>query len=416
MIYCQFCAGALLGTGAIYFLLRSLFSLRDRVPALVRCIAYLLCTVLWAALALQPISMFFYLVYGFAAVLVLARSFYEVRNSQALLAALVFTAVYGIVQMIFSTIAHSLVGAMWNELTLFPHQRALALIDSHLILLLLLVLVHLVARRNHTAITLPFILMLLPGYIITVVVSFSKSSPVLIIASIGLLYMDLLAVFYAERIKLLADRQQQAALAQQHYELQEAYHAQLRSDQNETRAMFHDIQKYMLAMKSLVQEQSSAEAQELLIQTQQLQDCIGTVVDVGNPIINVILNEYLHKAEEDGIRFSYQVSIPPSLSLSAVDCYILLGNTLDNALEAVQSMQELPEEQPVIHVQLKQQNNLLFYQVDNPYPPDYFQRTRGKQHGYGLQNVQRCVKKYGGDTMTSSENGRFIFSAHLNLD
>ncbi len=415
MIYCLFAAGALLGTGAIYLFLQGLFPPRDWIPAPARLGAYLLCAVLWAGLAFQPISLLFSLAYAFVAALVLTRIFYAARNSQAFLAAFVVTAVYSIVQMVFHLCADNLIGSMWDELPDQPHSRALAFIDTHLALLLLLLLVLLLTRRRRTAITLPFILMLLPGYIITVAVSFLDTSPTLIIAAIGLLYMDLLAVLYAERIKRIADQQQQAALAQQHYEMQEAYYTQLRADQNETRAMFHDIQKYMLAMKSLVHEQSSAEAQELLTQAQQLQDCIGTVVDVGNPIVNVILNEYLHKAKEAGITFSYQVSIPPTLSLAAVDCYILLGNTLDNALEAVQAIQTTQEEQPVIRVQLKQQNNILFYQVDNPYPANYFRRIRSKQHGYGLQNVQQCVKKYGGSTMTSSENGHFIFSAHLNL-
>lgn len=412
--------GALIGTCAVYLFLQGLFPPRTKIPSVVRIGAYAIYAVFWAMLLLHPVHILLSLAYAAAGALLLGYCFYDVRVSQALFASIVMTAVYGTVDLLFWYLVPMLKDDLWGEIVEYPATRGQMLLLFHLVLLLVVLVVLVIARRHHTTITLPFILMLLPGYIISGVVCFStyweNPSPLLLFAAMGLFYMDFLAVFYAEKIKREADRQKEVALAQQHYEMQEAYYAQLRSDQNETRAMFHDIQKYMLAMESLVQEHSSEEARELMDQTQQLHDCIGNVVDVGNPIVSMILNEYLHKAEEAGIKFSYQVSIPPILPIAAVDFYILLGNTLDNALEAAQAIQTTQEDEPpVVRVQLKQQNDILFYQVENPYPTNYFQRIRTKQHGYGLQNVQRCVKKYGGDTMTTSENGHFTFSAHLNL-
>ena len=35
--------------------------------------------------------------------------------------------------------------------------------------------------------------------------------------------------------------------------------------------------------------------------------------------------------------------------------------------------------------------DLLFYKIENPYAEDYQKRNTGKKHGFGLQNVKRCV-------------------------
>ena len=69
-------------------------------------------------------------------------------------------------------------------------------------------------------------------------------------------------------------------------------------------------------------------------------------------------------ADDAGITFDYDVSIPHTLSITAVDLYVLLGNTLDNAIEACES---LPEEQRYIHLQFRTFHEILFLQIKNPY-------------------------------------------------
>lgn len=79
---------------------------------------------------------------------------------------------------------------------------------------------------------------------------------------------------------------------------------------------------------------------------------IGHVVDVDNRVISVILNEY--------------VQVPKDLPVSASDLYILLGNTLENAIEACCS---LPNEKREIALKLKLHYRILFYKIENPHTP-----------------------------------------------
>ena len=83
--------------------------------------------------------------------------------------------------------------------------------------------------------------------------------------------------------------------------MQEQYYAQLREDQNETRAMFHDINKYLRAMRALASEANTEEASQVFAEAQDLVQSLVSVVDVGNTVISVILNDYKAQAEEQNI-------------------------------------------------------------------------------------------------------------------
>lgn len=91
-------------------------------------------------------------------------------------------------------------------------------------------------------------------------------------------------------------------------------------------------------MRTLAAEGNVAEVNQMMAETQELFDSLTTVVDVGNSVVSVILNEYREITEDAEISFTFDVSVPQNLGISAVDLYVLLGNTLDNAVEACESL------------------------------------------------------------------------------
>lgn len=300
-------------------------------------------------------------------------------------------------------------------------SRAICIIISHMTLWVCVLIVLAITKRKRTAITIPFLLTLTPGYITGIFLGLTFCQQVLfgddrmsvpvLISAIGLLYLNILIILYAEQAKTASDERLQAELAEHHYSMQEQYYEQLRTEQEETRAMFHDINKYMQAMHTLAAEANAAEVNQMMAETQELFESLTTVVDVGNSVVSVILNEYREITGDAEIPFDYDVSVPQNLGISAVDLYILLGNTLDNAIEACQS---LPKESRYIRIQMRTYHSILFYQIENPYAKEYPQRSRGKNHGYGLQNVKKCVEKHNGHMSISQDENKFVLSMRLN--
>lgn len=368
-----------------------------------------------------PEFAFYRLVFNFAFSLIIALFLFDSKLISAVFSSLSLSAVFVLAEIILMAI---LSGAGLDSNVLMSHDntRYVYIVLTQLLSFLLVVVILSVTKRKRTAVTIPFIVMLSPGAILGIWLGCELGRIVMdglvfqptpfLLAAIGLTYMNILLVFYAERVKEASQRQKEDALVEHHYAMQEEYYEQLRMEQNETRAIVHDIRKYFLAMKALVEKKQLPEASQVLFEVENLIADVGSTIDVGNSVISVILNEYKTRAEEEGIYFNYDVSVTSELSISAADAYILLGNTLDNAIDACSS---IPIGDRYINIQMKRHHDILFYRIENPYSDEHMKRIRGKMHGYGLKSVQKCVDKYQGEMTISKEHAIFTLSARLNL-
>lgn len=381
--------------------------------------AYIVSGIILALLSFVPNASFLRLAFYAIALGLIAYSFFNAGIIQAIYASISYCCLYVLNEMlIFGLFSMFQIDA--QTIMSFGYSRSISIIISHMLLWLCVLIVLTITQRRRTAITLTFLLTLAPGYLAGIVLGLSFCKQVLsgdqgmsvpvLVSAIGLLYLNIVIILYAERAKNASDQKLQAELAEHHYAMQEQYYAQLRSEQEETRAMFHDINKYMQAMRTLAAEANAAEVNQMMAETQELFKSLTTVVDVGNSVVSTILNEYREITEDADIPFDFDVSVPPNLGISAVDLYVLLGNTLDNAIEACQS---LPAEDRYIRIQLRTYHNILFYQIENPYAQNYLQRSRGKSHGYGLQNVRKCVEKHNGYMSISQNENKFVLSMRL---
>lgn len=382
--------------------------------------AYIMSGGILAILSFVPDASFLRLAFYLVALGLIVYSFFNASILQAVFASISYCCLCVLNEMLIFGL-FSLFHIDAQTIMSYGHSRAICIIISHMLLWLCVLIVLAITKRKRTAITLPFLLTLTPGYIAGIIIGLSFCQQVLsgddrmsvpvLISAIGLLYLNILIILYAEQAKKASDERLQAELAEHHYAMQEQYYEQLHREQEETRAMFHDINKYMQAMRTLASEAKAAEVNQMMAETQELFESLTTVIDVGNSIVSTILNEYQEITEDANIPFDFDVSVPKNLGISAVDLYVLLGNTLDNAIEACQS---LPVEERYIRIQMRIYHNILFYQIENPYAEEYPQRNRGKEHGYGLQNVQKCVEKYNGHMSISRNEHKFILSMRLN--
>ena len=382
--------------------------------------AYFISGIILALLSFVPNASFIRLAFYAVSLGLIAYSFFNAGILQVIYASISYCCIYVLNEMLIFGL-FSLLHIDAQTMMSFGQTRAICIIISHMLLWFCVLIVLAITKRRRTAITLPFLLTLTPGYIAGIILGLSFCKQILsgddrmtvpvLISAIGLLYLNILIILYAELAKSASDERLQAELAEHHYVMQEQYYEQLRREQEETRAMFHDINKYMQAMRTLASEAKAAEVNQMMAETQELFESLTTVVDVGNSIVSTILNEYQEIAEDAGIPFDFDISVPKNIGISAVDLYVLLGNTLDNAIEACQS---LPREKRYIRIQMRIYHNILFYQIENPYAEEYPQRSRGKEHGYGLQNVQKCVEKYNGHMSISRNGNKFILSMRLN--
>lgn len=356
----------------------------------------------------------------FVGIALLSKVIFNAKIIMSLFGSFVFVALV-VVNDIIVMILLSFMGIDNNILMISGYGRMLYIITTHIILFALVSLACLINRHGGSAISYKNFLPLLPCWLASILLSCMQCKfvergmfelhPLYLVVMVGLLYTNIAMIYFTNRLAEQEEDRHKAELAEHHYAMQKEYYLQFHAQQEETKAIWHDISKYMRAMQALTIENNSKEALDVLDQVQTLMNSVEGVVDVNNSVVSVILNEYIIAAREINVKISLDVQIPSELFVTAADLYVLIGNTIDNALDACS---ELDENERRLDLHLRLHNEILFYQISNPYSEKHKKRKRNQFHGYGLKNVCKCVERYNGTLTTDDSNGIFCVTACLN--
>lgn len=178
--------------------------------------------------------------------------------------------------------------------------------------------------------------------------------------------------------------------------------------QNRIRALRHDMKNHILALQVLVQKKEVEEADNYLDSMQHFMKNPQEYVATGNDTIDSLLNYKIQKAKDVLNLVETKISIPEKLNLHSFDLNVVLGNLLDNAIDA--SVQTKEKE---LKITMKLDKGVLFLNICNSCrgiaegKRSILETTKSDKmnHGIGLKNVRRIVEKYHGDMEFLCENG-----------
>lgn len=389
------------------------FFQRRNVPRWVMLVSYSVFCIIIAILSLNEKLVLHRIVFALLGVWAICLSVFNARILQGLFSGITLCAMYAATD-ITAALVFQFFGIGTDTLMANHLIRSMYLIACHIIMFGLVILVRIINKKSKEQMPVKILLPVTPCWVISILLCLILTwqcfvmnyelHPLFLIVLLGLLYTNIMVIYYTNKINEQAQEKKAWEIAEHHYAMQQEYYDQIRIQQEETRALWHDISKYLRA--SQVENSANAEAQ-----VQEMLNAIPCVVDVNNRIVSVILNEYLQIAKNAGITLEIDVQVPSELFITAADLYVLIGNTLDNAIEACA---DIPAGRRVISLKLKIHNSILFYEVTNPYEEKHFLQVKGKYHGYGLKNVNRCVERYSGKVDIQKGNGIFRLTAHLN--
>ena len=239
-------------------------------------------------------------------------------------------------------------------------------------------------------------------------------SPVLLIMfCVYLMFLSLISSIRTAAVyRDLAVSTAQLTQAKVQIEMQKDYYDSLSSQMNEIRSIRHDVHHFVGVLELLSREKRYEELDQFLSEYVEKADTQPLKVFCENVVANSILGYYSLRFEEKDISFHCVCSIPEQLSLSESDLCIVLGNTLENALEACE-MLENPEER-YVSVEVKNINGQLLIKITNTYNNELKQRDillstkSGRDHGIGFKNIKKVVDAYGG--FVKIEHSETVFS------
>lgn len=173
-----------------------------------------------------------------------------------------------------------------------------------------------------------------------------------------------------------------------------------RQNNERLRQWKHDIKNYLLGIIAFLDEEKYGEARQKLADKADDIMSVDAVYYSGNAAVDSILNYKLQTAQKRQIKIEYTFRLPNQVKAEPDDLAVLLGNSIDNAIEAVSALEE---EKRVIRLSMNYDRGILIYKISNEYQKvnksgGRFLSTKGdsKEHGIGMRSMQRIAEKYGG--------------------
>lgn len=220
-----------------------------------------------------------------------------------------------------------------------------------------------------------------------------------------ILSLNLITYYFHENvINSTAARLEAQKYEQQVQLYEQLYLSQLSADEKSA-ALRHDLNNHLITLEHYCSEQNLDAVQNYLSGMKETSYSPSLTVNTGNLSIDAILTSKCKRAEATGIHFQLELQLPKNLPVNPVHITILLGNLLDNALEACEKLPDKEEKQVSVFIRYDKPN--LIFCIKNTYDgkPIPFESGFGiprssskkeKGHGLGIKNVMEIVKKYHG--------------------
>jgi len=222
---------------------------------------------------------------------------------------------------------------------------------------------------------------------------------------------DILSAKYEEKMK--SERQTQE---------KEYYFTQcqlMQESAEQIKAVRHDIKIHLAALKRFTANGDMNDIKSYLDSLVSDIEKSEVYSDTGNIAFDSIINYKLQNAKSDDIKLDLNVAVPPELNIEVVDIVTIIGNLLDNALEAVAKVNE-----KTIKIDIKFKNGGLFTKIENSFDGEVkynegiaesaiVSLKGSNEHGYGLKNIKQSIEKYNGHMKISHKDNIFSTGVFL---
>ena len=238
---------------------------------------------------------------------------------------------------------------------------------------------------------------------------------VFFISIAGAIYSIFLTLSLAIK-NILSDRQNR--------ELQSFMHMQKQQDDYQLqqsvalRRFKPDLVNHIGVLRELMNEKKTEEAKEYIDTIWDIQDEFDLKIHTGDSFLDIIMNYYSYLADKENIEFVVSGKLTGEMHLEMFDLTTLMGNILQNAIEATRKAAI-----PKIRLELIEHKKEFFIVVSNSVDEIIdtqkgFSMTSKKDkdnHGFGLKNIVAVVEKYHGEYYIESivENGEAMFKISI---
>lgn len=187
----------------------------------------------------------------------------------------------------------------------------------------------------------------------------------------------------------------------------------------------HDLNNYLSTLYGLIYLKKFDDAKEYINKINGEINNLNVIIDTNHPIITALVSIKKNKTFEHGIDMNLDIELPEGIDFEFVDLSIVIGNLLDNAIEACQSIAKNKERK--INFKMHITEEILRIEVKNTkleskiienekFTGRYTTKGDNENHGYGLGNVEFVVKQHNGNMEISDLGDEFIINIDLPIN
>lgn len=178
----------------------------------------------------------------------------------------------------------------------------------------------------------------------------------------------------------------------------------------------HDYRNHITIIHNFLESGKVEQCKEYVIQLGADLQTVDTVIKTGNVMLDAILNSKLSLAMSRDIAVNAKAAVPGSLKITDVDLCVLVGNLLDNAIEACTRDNGMPkpETPPFLRVYIGMKGNQLYICITNTVygrakqeNGKFVSSKKSSSHGFGMMRIDKICQKYDGYIHRGSEEGAF---------
>lgn len=251
---------------------------------------------------------------------------------------------------------------------------------------------------------------------------FPKTYLIVPLVSICILISILVHVYIFKKMLAGDEISQKNLLMEQQFTLQINHSKNVENLYSDMRSIKHDMKNHILCLKKLIESKNLEEIYTYINTLDETLSTLDYIIKTGNAISDAIVNEKYSIAKKKGIEFACELMIPSELLINPVDLCVILGNALDNALEACNRITDKTIKKNIF-ITSYFKDLYLIIEVSNSTEDNLkydgskiiSQKDDKLNHGIGISNMEMVVKKYNGTLDIVVGKNKFTLNAMLKV-
>lgn len=185
-------------------------------------------------------------------------------------------------------------------------------------------------------------------------------------------------------------------------------------------ALRHDTRHHISFIKTMIEGENYDKVLEYIQQFNQHE--IDTTIPIlcENFTADSIIKYYMSIALKKDIEFKTKLTIPEKININNLDLCVVLGNCLENAIDACDRITE--SQKKYIYIQSQIVGSHIVFKITNSFNGEILITNKGlmstkekRGHGIGLANVQKTVDKYKGSLDYKFSKDEFNVNIVMNI-